>query len=121
MKDFFNNFIEAYSYKEHGNGIILSTPIMYSEADHSFSFYVEEQCDGSFIISDRGQTLAYLSENLNPKIYEKKINAICEYFEITLENGVFYGSLASYESNQTMRNLQKFIGAMNMIANIDIF
>ncbi len=120
MKYFFSNFTGAYSYKEQGDGIILSTPIMYSGADHTFSFYIEKYGSG-FTINDRGQTLDYLCGNLNPEYYEDKIRSVCERFEITLENGVFYGHLASYESRQTMRNLQKFIGAMNLIANIDIF
>lgn len=120
MKDFFGHFIKSYSCKTEENGIILSAPVMYPCADHAFSFYIEA-CGNGFRISDRGQTLAYLRENLNPAHYAENIRAVCERFEITLENGVFYGYLASYASGQTMRNLHKFIGAMHLIANIDIF
>ena len=72
-------------------------------------------------ISDRGETLDYLNECFDPAQYMDKIQAICKYFSITLENDVFTGEIASYESNQSMRTFHMFIGAMNMIANIDVF
>ncbi len=120
MKKMKDNLIKIFSMCEYGNGILLLKPIMYQGADHSFSFYVEKRGNG-FTVSDRGETLEYLSENLNPGIYAERIEAVCERFEITLTDGAFYGRLASIESGQTMRNLFKFIGAMNMIANIDAF
>lgn len=120
MKELKDKLINAFSVCECGDGILLLTPVMYQGADHGFSFYVEKR-GSSFTVSDRGQTLDYLSENLNPGIYAERIEAVCKRFEITLTDGVFYGKLASIESGQTMRNLFKFIGAMNMIANIDAF
>lgn len=111
---------KQYSYEQLDNGIVIRTPIMYNGADHTFSFYIKRSETGGFVISDRGQTLDYLRENVNLSKYLDKIDKICEFFEIKLTNDEFIGRLASIESNQTMRNFNKFIGAMNMIAYINI-
>ena len=120
MNLFLNELTKQYSYEKLDNGIVIHTPIMYDGADHTFSFYVERSENGGYAITDRGQTLAYLRENVNPAKYAEKIAAVCEFFEIERINGVFVGSLASAESNQTMRNFYTFIGAMNMIAYINV-
>ncbi|MBQ8414320.1 MAG: DUF1828 domain-containing protein [Clostridia bacterium] len=120
MNAFLDKLSNVFSLRECDGGVMISTPIMYQGADHGFSFFVEKSRNG-FSINDRGQTIEYLRENLDPGRYEDRITTICERFEITLEDGVFYGRLASLESGQTMRNLFKFIGVMNMIANIDTF
>lgn len=120
MNGLIENLSGAFGVRECDGGIIISTPIMYQGADHCFSFYVEKNGSG-FNISDRGQTIEYLRENLDPKQYDDRISVLCERFEITLTDGRFCGRLASIESGQTLRNLFKFIGAMNMIANIDYF
>ena len=120
MNAFIDELNKQYSYEKLENGIIIHTPIMYDSADHAFSFYVKRAKDGSFVITDRGQTLDYLRENVNPTKYLEKIDKICEFFEIELINNEFIGQLASIESNQTMRTFNKFVGAMNMIAYINI-
>ena len=120
MNAFLDKLSNAFSVRECEGGIMLLTPIMYQGADHGFSFFVEKSGNG-FTINDRGETLEYMRENFDPKRYEDRIASICERFEITLEDGVFYARLASIESGQTMRNLFKFISAMNMIANVDTF
>lgn len=118
MKEFLDKLSGAFSARECEGGILLLTPVMYQGADHGFSFFVEKSGNG-FAINDRGETLEYMRENFDPKRYADIIASICERFEISLKDGVFHGYLASYESGQTMRNLFKFIGAMNMIANVD--
>lgn len=119
MNEFIEKLNGAFSAEECDGGIRIITPIMYQGADHSFSFYVEKSGSG-FAINDRGETLNYMRENFDPKVYTDKIEAICERFEVTLADGVFHGRLASLESGQTMRNLFKFIGVMNILANIDL-
>ena len=121
MERFLKEFYSSYSCKEYRDGILLSTPIMYQGADHTFSFYITQNKTGSFTISDNGETLDYMRENFNPEKYMDKIMSVCERFSITLENNAFIGKIASYESNQAMRTFNIFIGAMNIIANIDIF
>ena len=120
MNVFLDKLSNAFSVRELEDGVLLMTPVMYQGADHSFSFYVEKS-GNAFAINDRGETLEYMRENFDPKSYEDRIASICERFEITLTDGVFYARLASIESGQTMRNLFKFISAMNMIANVDVF
>lgn len=119
MNTFITALRESFSVREYENGWILSTPMMYSGADHTLSFYIVPNEGGSFTVSDRGETLEYLRECVDPRRFEGRIASICERFEIVLENGVFYRTLASYASNQTMRNLYTFLGAMYMIANVD--
>ena len=120
MKNFIEQLTDLYSVQIVDDGIILRTAIMYAGADHTFSFFIQLQGEGSYTITDRGQTLDYLRENIDPNKYLDKIHKICERFEIELTDGVFIGRLASIASGQTMRNLSKFIGAMNIIANVDI-
>ena len=120
MNDFIKELEKLYRYEIVEGGIILYTSIMYQGADHYFSFCIKQNAQTDFIITDQGQTWDYLRENLNPNKYLNKIKKICEYFEIELSNGEFIGKLASLESKQTMRNLFGFIGAMNMIAYIDV-
>ena len=119
-----NSFIEklktSYSYQSSEDGIILHTPIMYTYADHSFSFFIKRSEGDGFTVTDRGQTLDYLRENADPNKYGEKIAKICEHFGIELIGREFVGKLSSLESGQTMRNLHKFMGAMNIIANIYI-
>lgn len=121
MIEFIEELKKQYNIEQVENGIIIHTPIMYDGADHTFSFYIKQSINDSFKITDRGQTLDYLRENVNADKYKDKIKKVCEYFEIDLIDGEFVGQLASLESNQTMRNFNKFIGAMNMIAYINIF
>ena len=97
------------------NRAVLRTPIMYMGADHTFSFYVERR-GGRLVISDGGQTIGYLRENADPSGYAERIESICEYFEIEREGDELIGTLASIESNQTLRSFHKYIGALNMIA-----
>ena len=120
MKEFTEAIGSAFSVRDCDGGILLITPIMYQGADHGFSFYLEKN-GGGYKINDRGETFEYMRENFDPERYTDKIEEICERFEITLIDGVFWGHLSSLESGQTMRNLFKFLGAMNMIANIDTF
>lgn len=119
MKNFIEQLTNLYSTQMADDGVILRTAIMYAGADHTFSFYIKPCGENSYTITDRGQTLEYLRENLDPNKYLDKICKICERFEIELIDGEFVGRLASLSSGQTMRNLHKFIGAMNIIANID--
>lgn len=121
MENFIKNINNCYSINKKDNGFILCTPIMYSGADHTFSFYIEPNANGSYKITDCGQTIDYLRENLNINNYMTKIKNVCEHFEIELKDNTFIDNLASIKSNQTMRNLEKFIGAMNIIANINLF
>ena len=121
MKDFIINLKNCYSISKYQNGILLLTPIMYEGADHTFSFYIEKNKTGDYKITDCGQTISYLRENINVNKYISKIEEICKRFEIELVDNIFVSKLASLESNQTMRNLEKFIGTMNIIANIDLF
>ena len=120
MNDFIKQLNEIYSHKTSEDGIILETPIMYAAADHSFSFFIKPCKEKGFTVTDRGQTMDYLRENVNPSKYEKKIERICKLFGIELIEGEFVGKLASLESGQTMRNLHTFIGTMNIIANVDM-
>lgn len=120
MKEFIRALRNSFDVKEQGNGYLLTTPIMYKFADHRFSFHIEKDGCG-FVINDMGQTFDYMEENFDPDKYTVLIEKVCSRFEIILKDKVFYGKLASYESNQTMRNLTAFIGAMNTIANIDVF
>ena len=121
MEEFVKHLRESYSVREYEDGFIVTTPILYRFADHTFSFFIKKTGDCGFIITDLGQTLDYLNECFDPEPYMDKIQAICKYFSITLENDVFTGQIASYETNQAMRTFHMFIGAMNMIANIDVF
>lgn len=121
MERFLDDLRGAFSCRAQEDGFVLETPIMYDGADHTFSFFIRKNAGGSFTVSDRGQTLSYLRENLSLDRYEQRLSAICERFEITRENDVLFAKLASCESNQTMRNLHKFLGAMAMVANIDLF
>ena len=121
MEKFLDHLRESYSVREHEDGFIINTPILYRFADHTFSFFLKSNDGCGFTVSDRGETLDYLNECFDPAQYMDKIQAICKYFSITLENDVFTGQIASYETNQAMRTFHIFIGAMNMIANIDVF
>lgn len=121
MEEFMKHLRESYSCREYEDGFIISTPIMYHFADHTFSFFIKEDEVCGFTITDRGETLDYLNECFDPAIYMDKIQTICKHFSITLENDVFSAHIASYMTNQTMRTFHMFIGAMNMIANIDLF
>ena len=120
MKGFIEKLNTSYICQPSEDGIVLHTPIMYTYADHPFSFFIKRSEGNGFIVTDRGQTLDYLRENDDPGKYSEKIAKICEHFHIELIEGEFVGKLSSLESGQTMRNLYKFMGAMNMIANIHI-
>ena len=120
MNEFIDELNRQYSYERLDNGIIIHTSIMYDAADHTFSFCIKKSENGSFVITDRGQTLDYLRENVDPAKYSEKIDRVCEFFEIELINGEFVGQLASLESNQTMRNFNNFISAMSMIAYVNV-
>ncbi len=121
MNKFINCLRESYQCREHEDGFIISTEIMYTYADHTFSFFIKNEDNCGFTISDRGQTLNYLNECFDPEKYADKIQAICNHFSITRENDVFSAHIASYETNQTIRTFHAFVEAMSMIANIDIF
>lgn len=120
MKNFIQQLTNSYSIQVVDDGIILRTSIMYSGADHTFSFCIKPRGESGYTVTDGGQTLDYLRENLDINKYLDKIQQVCERFEIQLIDGAFVGSLASLASGQTIRNLHKFIGAMNIIANIDV-
>lgn len=120
MEKFIESLKSSYTVEKYQDGFILYTPIMYKYADHTFSFYIEKNSCG-FTITDRGQTVDYMRENFAPEKYMDSILKICERFELNFADGVFSGSIASYQTNQTMRTLNIFIGAMNIIANIDVF
>ena len=111
---------EMYNCQVTEDGILLRTPIMYDAADHTFSFLIRQCGENAYTVTDRGQTLEYLRENMNPNKYAEKIARICEHFEIEQIGGEFVGTLASLASGQTLRNLHKFIGTMHMIACIDV-
>ncbi|MBR2370506.1 MAG: DUF1828 domain-containing protein [Clostridia bacterium] len=102
-------------------GIVLKTPIMYQAADHTFSFLISRNASGNLTVTDRGQTIDYLRENLDVNKYADFIRTVCQRFEIKYEQGAFYAHVASVESGQTARTVCTFIGAMNMIANADLF
>jgi len=119
MKDFYRELLSSYKVKPHGEGFILSTDIMYFGADHTFSFYIKHS-DDCFIISDRGQTLSYLRENLDVDNLSAKIMDLLRRFGAVLDKGEIKAILPSYESNQTIRCLHNFIFTVGLIANIDL-
>lgn len=120
MEQFLKNHRDAFSVKVCADGFLLFTPIMYDGADHTFSFHIRENESGSFTIDDRGQTLSYLRENCDPKRYAAAIDAVCRHYGIRQVDGIFYGTLASYASGQTVRTLYKFLGAIHTVANIEL-
>lgn len=121
MEKFIENLKSSYTVEKYKDGFVLYTPIMYKYADHTFSFYIKQNENGGFTITDRGQTLDYLDEAFDPMEYWDSILKVCKKFEIDFNDGVFSGKIASYQTNQTMRTLNIFIGAINIIANIDVF
>lgn len=111
----------SFSVGIQEDALVLKTPIMYKAADHTFSFMISRSASGSLAITDRGQTIDYLRENLDVNKYADFIRSVCERFEITYDQGAFYAHVASAESGQTARTVCTFIGAMNIIANADLF
>ncbi len=121
MEKFLDLLRQSYICRAYEDGFVLNTDIMYSFADHTFSFFIKEDSVAGFTITDRGETLAYLNECFDPEQYADKIEAICRHYCITREGDVFSAHVASYETNQTIRTFHMFVGAMHMIANIDLF
>ena len=120
MKNLMENLKDLYFAEMAKGAIVLRTSIMYDGADHFFSFYIKQDGEGGYVITDNGQTYDYLRENFNPNKYLDKIHDICHRFEIQFVDGKFVGRLALLQSGQTARNIHTFIGAMHIIANIDI-
>lgn len=122
MKQFFEEYLSSYTVYENENDFVLCTPIMYKFADHHFSFHIKKEENGGYEITDGGQTLDYLSENVDNPIKEfgEEIATICKFFGITLKDDIFSAHVASIETNQMARTVDMFIGAMFMIANINI-
>ncbi len=122
IKNFLNTFFKSFDCYEENNGLVFVLPNKYSYAEKRTSFFITEESNGGFTISDRGQTLKYLEDEMDVDLanYSNFINKLCKQYEIKLENKVFTAHLASFETNQTMINLLNFLGAMQTIANIAV-
>ena len=119
MKNFYRELLSSYKIKPHKDGFILGTDIMYFGADHTFSFYIEPSGE-SFIISDQGQTISYLRENIDINRYKDRIMDLLKRFDAIYDRGEIKSILPSYKSNQTIRRLNNFILTVGLIANIDL-
>lgn len=122
IKNFLNTFLTSFDCYEENNGLVFVLPNKYNYAEKRTSFFITEETNGGFTISDRGQTLNYLEDEMDVDLagYSNFINKLCKQYEIKLENKVFTAHLASFETNQTMINLLNFLGAMQTIANIAV-
>ncbi len=119
MKDFYRELLSSYRVKRHKDGFILYTDIMYFGADHTFSFFIKHS-DNQLIISDQGQTLSYLRENVDIGKLQAKITDFLRRFGAVLDRGEIKATLPSYESKQTIRCLHNYLFTVGLIAYIDL-
>ena len=122
IEKFLDSYFNSTTATKVENGFLLTTPIMYKFSNTREVFLLTEDEDGFVTISDQGRTMDYVNENgIEIEKYNEAIKNICKQNDIVFENNCFKRELPSYQTNQIMRALFAYFGALNTIANLDDF
>lgn len=92
MEKFIQNYMRDIQYRKVDDGYDLYLPFMLFNDETTISLHLKKHKDGYWEIDDKGNTFRYLDNiDANIKDYEWKIELICRYFSLNIEDGVVKG------------------------------
>lgn len=122
IKEFFKEYFKKIYYKESNGGYIVSLPYYHIDADDCSSFYIKQNEDSTYHLSDMGNSIDHLEYNVDDyTLYNNKINKVCSRFGFTRNGKSIEFDIPNLETNQTMKQLHRFLQGLAIIANIDLF
>lgn len=92
MEKFIENYMRDIEYRKVDDGYDLYLPFMLFNDETTISLHLTKHKDGYWEIDDKGNTFRYLDNmDVNIKDYEWKIELICRYFSLKIEDGIVKG------------------------------
>ncbi len=112
---------QNYKVRRGRSGIFVTVPFFLAGSDESIALRFSEAEDGRPVITDCGTTIDYLlSRDINVEKYRPKLNAIMQRFGLRQEDGAFVMTVPTTTLNFVKDELDSFIQAISVIANIDL-
>ena len=120
MKKFLKNYIKDFDFLKKGNGYDLNIPFRLFNDEVTFTVHIQENEAGYYDIDDKGHTFKYL-ENFDTNIekYQYKIELICRYFSLKIEDNVVKG-IIGFGTRQLYVQLHNFLQGLSNLSMIQL-